>query len=129
MPNREEIHHSAETQVAGLPAATTGTVTSTGVDTQGFDSCHFNINFGATAPAPTSITIEESDSFGSGYAAAPAASVIDDGSTHAVSTTRRIAYVGSKRYARCVVVLSASTIMSITCHRGYAANKPVQNPI
>lgn len=128
MPNREQIHKTVATQVAGAPAATTGTVTSTGVDCDGFDSCQFHLNYGATAPAPTSYAIEESDSFGSGYAAAAAADVVDDGGAHAVSTTRRIAYVGKKRYCRAVVVLSGSTILSITALRGYPTHGPAINP-
>lgn len=127
MPNREEIHICLEKFLAGAPSATTGTVTSASLDTAGFGSAHFNLHWGATAPAPTSISVEESDD-NSTFAAAAAASVIDDGGTHAVSTTRRIAYVGNKRYCRAVVVLSASSILAITGHMGYAAMKPTLNP-
>lgn len=127
MPNREEIHNCVEKMLT--PTATsTGTVTSASLDCQGFDSAHFNLHFGATAPAPTSVTVEESDD-NSTFAAAPSTSVVDDADTHAVSTTRRIAYVGNKRYARVVVVQSASTILTITGHMGYAAKKPTANPV
>jgi hypothetical protein len=126
MPNREEIHVCVEKMLT--PTATsTGTVTSASLDCLDFDSAHFNLHFGATAPAPTSVTIEESDD-DSTFAAAPATSVVDDAGAHAVSTTRRLAYVGSKRYARVVVVQSASTILTITGHKGYASQKPTVNP-
>lgn len=127
MPNREEIHNCVE-KILTATATSTGTITSASMDCQGFDSCHFNLHFGATAPAPTSETVEESDD-DSTFTTAPATSVVDDGGAHAVSTTRRIAYVGNKRYARIVVVQSASTILTITGHKGYAAQKPTANPV
>lgn len=126
MPNREEIHICVE-KLLTATATSTGTVTSASLDCQGFDSAHFNLHYGATAPEPTSITIEESDD-DSTFTAAPATSVVDDAGAHAVSTTRRLAYVGNKRYARVVVVQSASTILTISGHLGYAANKPTSNP-
>lgn len=126
MPNREEIHNCVEKMLT--PTATsTGTVTSASLDMLGFDSAHFNLHYGATAPAPTSTTVEESDD-DSTFTAAPATSVVDDADAHAVSKTRRIAYVGNKRYARVVVVQSASTILTITGHLGYASRKPTVNP-
>ena len=126
MPNREEIHNCVE-KLLTATATSTGTVTSTSIDTLGFDSCHFNLHYGATAPAPTSETVEESDN-NSDFTEAPSTSVVDDAGTHAVSKTRRIAYVGNKRYARVVVVQSASTILTITGHLGYADQKPTANP-
>lgn len=126
MPNREEIHNCSE-KLLTATATSTGTVTSASLDTLGFDSAHFNLHFGSTAPVPTSMTIEESDD-DSTFAAAPSTSVVDDGGAVVVSKTRRMAYVGNKRYARVVVVQSASTILTITGHMGYASQKPVANP-
>jgi hypothetical protein len=126
MPNREEIHNCVE-KLLTATATSTGTVTSASLDTLGFDSAHFNLAYGATAPAPTSETIEESDD-DSAWAAAPSTSVVADAGAHAVSKTRRLAYVGKKRYCRVVVVQSASTILTITGHMGYAAQKPTANP-
>jgi len=128
MPNRETMHNERSIALAGLSAAATGTITSASVDLSGYDSATFNLHFGATAPEPTSITVEESDD-NSAWAAAAAAAVINDGGAHAVSTTRRIAYIGAKRYARVVTVLSASTILTVTASLGYPAQRPVTNPI
>lgn len=128
MPNRETIHNEVS-KLLTATATSTGTVTSAEVDNKGFDSLSFFLHYGATAPAPTSYSVEESDTSGSGFAAAPATSVIDDAGTHAVSTTRRVAYVGNKRYARIVVVQSASTILTITALLGYASQKPTANPV
>jgi hypothetical protein len=126
MPNRSE-HRNCIEKLLTPTATSTGTVTSASLDTKGFDSAHFNLAYGATAPTPTSVTVEESDD-DSTFAAAPATSVVDDSGTHAVSKTSRIAYVGNKRYARVVVVQSASTILTITGHMGYAEQKPTANP-
>lgn len=126
MPNREDIHINVA-KLLTPTATSTGTVTSASLDTLGFDSASFSLHYGATAPAPTSITVEESDD-NSTWASAPASAVVDDGGTHAVSTSRRIAYVGNKRYCRVVVVQSASTILTITGRLGYPASKPVTNP-
>lgn len=108
-------------------ATSTGTITSATFDLLGFEACTFNLHYGATAPAPTSYTIEESDD-NSSWAAAPAASIIDDGGAHAVSTTRRIAYIGTKRYARAVVVQSASTILTISGTKGLPHFARTTNP-
>ena len=126
MPNREEIHNCVE-KLLTPTATSTGTVTSASLNTLGFDSAHFNLAFGATAPVPTSITIEESDD-DSSFTPAPATSVVDDGSAVVASKTRRLAYVGNKQYCHVVVVQSASTILTITGHMGYAAEKPTANP-
>lgn len=127
MPNREMIHNVVS-KLLTPTATSTGTITSTTLDTKGFDSASFNLHYGATAPAPTSYKIQESDDDGS-YTDAPSTSVIDDGGAHAVSTTRRVAYVGNKRYVQAVVVQSASTILTITGQLGYASQKPTANPV
>jgi hypothetical protein len=126
MPNREEIHSCVEKLLLATATVTTAQTSAT-LDTLGFDSAHFNIHYGATAPAPTSIVVNESDD-DSIWTAAPATSVIDDGGAHAVSTTRRIAYVGNKRYSQVVVTPNGSTILTISGHVGYAAKKPTANP-
>jgi hypothetical protein len=127
MPNREQIHVTVS-KLLTATATSTGTVTSASVDTLGFDSCAFNLHYGATAPAPTSETIEESPD-NSTWGAAAAADVVTDAGTHAVSTTRRLAYIGGKRYARVVVVQSASTILTITAALGYPDKAPTANPV
>jgi hypothetical protein len=107
----------------------TGTITSAALDCQGFDSAHFNFHVGPVAAAPTSITIQESDD-NTTFTDAAAAAVVGaaDVSGWAINTTLRIAYVGTKRYCRAVVVLSAATVLTITGHEGYAAVKPPANP-
>ena len=107
----------------------TGTITSASLDCQGFDSAHFNFHAGPVAPAPTSVTIQESDDNVT-FTDCAAAAVIGaaDVSGWAINTTLRVAYVGAKRYCRAVVVLSAATVLTITGHEGYASVKPPANP-
>jgi hypothetical protein len=131
MPNREELHISAETHVLDAVAAATAAQTSASIDTAGFDSAHFNVAFGAIAPALTGLKITESDD-NTTFTDAPASAMVNDYDTSALlpNKTVRIAYIGNKRYAECVVTPSAATdILGITAHRGLASQKPVNNPI
>lgn len=121
---------------AGIVTALTSTalaggdasaITSASLDLQGFDSGHFNVHFGATAPAPTSVVVKESDD-NSAFTDAAAADVIVPTGAHAVNTTGRWAYVGAKRYARIVVTPNGATDVTITGHKGYADQKPTANP-
>ncbi len=129
MPNREELSRSAETLL--LATLTTAAAQTVSLDTLDYDAAHFNIATGATAPAPTSIVVNESDD-NSTWTAVDADSVVGRVETIAgwgVSRTHRIAYVGSKRYVQLVVTPSASTILTITAHRGCPAQGPVANPL
>jgi hypothetical protein len=128
MPTREQIHN-LKAQLLSATQTTTGTVTSSAFDLAGFDAASIFFHFGATAPAPTSYTITECDTSGGTYTAAAAADLIDDGGTHAVSTTRRVGYVGKKRFIKGEIVLSGSTIITISGVAGYPAIAAVTNPI
>jgi hypothetical protein len=127
MPNREEIHQDIIKVLLATNAAATGTQTSASMDLLGFDSAMIGFDFGATAPLPTSYKLEESDD-NSAWNDVAAGDKIDDGAVHAVSTCRRVAYVGQKRYVRGTIVLSASTVLTIIGHRGYGFLKPTLNP-
>lgn len=127
MPNREEINICAETLL--LPTATVSTAqTSAALDTLGFGSAHFTLAAGATLAAGLTYKVTESDD-DSTYTDADASAVIDTGAALTVSSAKRIAYVGGKRYAKLVVTPGGSSILTIMGHRGYAAQKPVANPI
>lgn len=127
MPNRELINFLvSKLLLASVEDATTAQ-TSASLDTQGYDSAAMEVHYGATAPAPTSVSVEESDD-NSTWAAAPAAAVVLPTGTHAVSKSARYAYIGAKRYCRIVVTPSAETDLTITGTLGYAAQKPTDNP-
>lgn len=128
MPNREEIHNCAETLVLAT-TTTTGVTTTPSIDCDGFDSAHFTIatNTGTVASGMTYKITESDDN--STFTDAPTTSVVDDGSTLTASKAKRVAYVGNKRYAKLELTPAASTVFTVFAHRGYAANKPVSNPI
>ena len=134
MPNREEIHICAESLVTPTTTAADATpVKSATVDTNGYDSAHFTIANGAVlgsgAGAMTYKVQESSTDVDGNFTDAAAADVIDDGDALAANTAKRVAYVGTKRYCRLVVTPKANDVYTVLAHRGYAASKPVANPI
>jgi len=128
MPNREIVNITLAKLLLATQAGATTAQTSASLDTQGFDAASFHVHYGATAPAPTSVSVEESDD-NSTFAAAAAANVILPTGTHAVSKTARYGYIGAKRYCRIVVTPSAATDLTISGTMSYAAQKPVDNPV
>lgn len=128
MPTREQMHNQKSVLLTAT-ATSTGTVTSTALDVTGFDYATINLHYGATAPAPTSYKLTECATSGGTYTDVAAADFIDDGGTHAVSTTRRLAYVGKQPFVKAVVVQSASTILTISATLGYPDQAPVTNPV
>lgn len=129
MPNREEINRCAETCVLETQADATTAQTSSAVDLQGFDSCHFSIAIGATIGTAVAYKITECDTVGGSYTDAPAASMVGAGLTAEASKTIRVAYVGNKQFVKCVVTPTGATDITIFAHRGYAAVQPPANPI
>lgn len=132
MPNREEIHSCAEGVVVATTTASDATpVNSASVDCQGFDSCHFTLANGAvlgTGSGAMTYKVQESDD-NSTFTDAVAADVVDDGLALAANKAKRVAYVGTKRYARLVVTPKANDVYTVLAHRGYASVRPVSNPI
>lgn len=132
MPQREEIHNCAETLLKATATAADATpALSAALDCLGFSSAHFGLAIGGTlgtgSGAMTYKVIESDDD--STYTDAPATAVVDDGDALAVNTTKRVAYVGNKRYAKLSVTPKANDVYTIMGHRGYAHRKPVSNPI
>ena len=128
MPTREQMH-SQKSVLLTATATSTGTVTSAALDVTGFDYATINLHYGATAPAPTSYQLTECATVGGSYTAVAAVDVINDGGAHAVSTTRRLAYVGKLGFVKAEVVQSASTILTITGTLGLPDQAPVTNPV
>jgi hypothetical protein len=116
----------AATALAGGDASA---LTTPSVDCLGFDAVAFNVHAGATAPAPTSIVMEESDDDSAFTTVATAeqqgrAAIAD----WAVNKTLRLAYTGGKRYVRIVITPSAATDVTVTASKGYPSGKPTLNP-
>lgn len=137
-----DLHNNVDI-VAVIPPITVGT-TGTGrtgsvIDTRGYDAVELAINYGAiTATAATfTVTVLEgdvtgtmtsvatADLLGTESAAGLAAAVRVDGSTENVS--KRIGYIGSKRYLRADVesTATAGTPISVNAVLTRAARAPV----
>lgn len=126
------MHNCAETLVLATTTAGDATpVATASIDCQGFGSAHFGLAIGATlgsgAGAMTYKVTESDDN--STFTDCAAADVIDDGSALAANKTKRVAYIGFKRYAKLVITPKASDVYTVFAHRGYAGVKPVANPI
>lgn len=132
MPNRSQIHILSTTLLLITTTAGDATpVLSAALDTKDFDAACFNLHIGGvlgTGSGAMTYKVVESDDNVT-YTDAPATSVVDDGSALAVNTTKRIAYVGTKRYAKLEVTPKAADVYSITGTRGYPYNAPVTNPL
>lgn len=118
-----DLHNNVDavTVIPSVAVGTTGTgQTGSVIDTRGFDSVEFVINYGAiTATAATfTVTVLEGDATGSLTSVADAdllgtesdaglaAATRVDGSTEKV--TKRLGYRGAKRYLRADVVSTAT---------------------
>lgn len=129
MPNREKINSRVSKLLLATVAGATTAQTSAGLDSLGFDAASFNIHAGATAPAPTSIVMEESDD-GVTYTAV---SADEQGGRDAIadwapSKTLRLAYVGGKRHSRVVVTPNGATDLTITGELEKPSHMKTDNP-
>jgi len=105
--------HNRISAVNAFSAATIATNTNTDgvtVDLQGFDSCEIIARTGAWTDGSYALQVLESDASGSGFAAAPASSVLGPSAAiGAANTVARIGYVGTKRYVRLRIVSTGTT--------------------
>lgn len=105
--------HNALSVVNALSAATIATNTNSDgptVDLQGYDSCELIARTGAWTDGAYALQVLESDASGSGFAAAPASSVLGGSpSIGAANTIARVGYIGTKRYVRLRVVSTGTT--------------------
>jgi hypothetical protein len=95
-----------------VPAVRTATANGTGVDLQGYESAVVVFNVGAWTDGTHTISVQESDVSGSGYAAVAAGDLL--GTLTAISGTgqqnavQMVGYRGSKRYIRAIVTVTGS---------------------
>src|SRR3954454_24310112 len=105
--------HNPISVVNALNGATIATNTNTDgptVDLQGYDSCELIARTRAWTDGAYALQVLESDASGSGFAAAPASSVLGGSpSIGAANTLARLGYVGTKRYIRLRIVSTATT--------------------
>jgi hypothetical protein len=105
--------HNKTQAVNAFSAATIATNTTTAgvtVDCQGYDAVELIARAGAWTDGSYALSITESDASGTGFTAAPAASVLGAGqSIGAANTVKKLGYVGSKRYIRLSIVSTGVT--------------------
>jgi hypothetical protein len=128
MPNREEINVCAETLALATQSGATTAQTSAALDVQGYDTAHFGIAIGTTIGSAVAYKITECDTSGGSYTDVAAAQMVGAGLTAAANSTIRVAYVGTKRYIKCVVTPTGATDITITAHRGMPSTMPPANP-
>lgn len=126
MPNRDAIHELVIKRLLS-DAVTAVAVTSAALDTLGFDGAAFSINVGGTLGGTSTYAVTESDD-DTTYTAAPATSVLDDGGPLAINTSKRVGYVGNKRYAKLTFTPSASSTVGITGLLILPSQGPTINP-
>jgi hypothetical protein len=91
------------------PLLRTATITpSVGVDLVGFDRAAVVVVVGALTDGTHTVSIEESDSSGSGFAAVAAAQLSGTPGAVAANTVYEYGYLGTKRYIRAVVTVTGS---------------------
>jgi hypothetical protein len=122
---------SAVNALNGATIATNTTTDGVTVDCQGFDSAEILVRTSAWTDGAYAVSIIESDQSASGFAAAPASSVLGAGqSLGAANTPVKIGYIGTKRYIRVRIVstgvttgahLSALAALTRQRHTGGAA--------
>jgi hypothetical protein len=89
-------------------AARTATVTGTGVDLANTSQAVVVVSVGAITDGTHTLSIEESDSLGSGYSAVAAADLSETPGALVASTPVKIGYRGMKQYIRAKVTVTGS---------------------
>lgn len=130
MPKRD-LHNQVSIVNSIAPqAALTATTTGTGVDLAGYRSAAVVFHAGAVTDGTWTPTVEESDSFGSGYTTVAAADLSGSLATFTSSTDdtiQKVSYLGSKRYIRAVLtetVTSTGGLITATVVRGNPVTTP-----
>lgn len=105
--------HNKTSVANAFSAATIATNTTTDgvtVDCQGYDAVELIARVGAYTDGAYALSIKESDASGSGFAAAPASSILGASqSLSAANTVAKLGYIGTKRYIRLSIVSTGTT--------------------
>lgn len=104
--------HNKTTVANAFSAATIATNTTTDgvtVDCQGYDAVELIARTGAWTDGAYALSIKESDASGSGFAAAPASSILGGQSLGAANAVAKIGYIGTKRYIRLSIASTGTT--------------------
>ena len=111
------------------PLSRVANVNSLGLDTVENDSATILINLGDTIDPGFAVVVEESDTFGSGYAPVADATIDLIGDTvpvgGTVDTVFKIGYVGDKRFVRVALTIPGATKVGVIGIKGHLHRTPV----
>lgn len=124
--NRDLFNNVKSVSSIRPAAAHTATINGQEVDTQGFESCMIEVQTGVITDGVFDITLEETDTSGSGYTAVAAADRL--GSLPSIIATSdnvafKFGYIGNKRYLRVVATESTASTGAF-----FTANVLLSNP-
>lgn len=131
--NIMDLHHSTKDSV-GLDSQTISTDTTTLgniIDMQGYESCEFILISGTITDGAYAVTLLEDDAAGMGSAAAVSSDHQLGDADFALAdddTSKRMGYIGKKRYVRVKIVSTATTsggVFAGVCIQGAAKSQPV----
>jgi hypothetical protein len=110
------------------PQVATGAVNGEEVDLRGFDSLAVVVSVGAIvgAAGDATVTLEESDTSGSGFTAVAAGDIQGAEPVLVANTAYQFGYIGTKRYVRAVFALGGETSVAVAAM--VIAGHPAQAP-
>lgn len=107
------MHHNVKTEVALASATLTATATGEIVDTSGYESLEFTVQFGTITDGTYELTVEQGDEADmSDAAAVPVENLLTDGVAVVPADSdscKRIGSIGKKRYQRLVITVGGAT--------------------
>jgi hypothetical protein len=110
------------------PQVATGAVNGEEVDLRDCDSASIVISIGAItgSAGDATVTLEESDTSGSGFTAVVAGDILGSTATLTANTSFRFGYSGDKRYIRAVFGLGGETNVAVSALvvKGHLDRKP-----
>ncbi len=128
-----DLHSEVQIAQCISPAAITATTTTgTTVDTLNFDSLEYVLMTGvATMDGAFTLTIEESDASGSGFAAVSAAETLGAAVDIAIGeedAVRRIGSIGKKRFQRAILTEDSANTTGVIGVIAILSNPRVKPP-
>jgi hypothetical protein len=116
----------------GVAAKTTATVNGTAIDLAPYDGAAVLFHVGTWTDGTHTLTVEESDASGSGFATVAAADLIGTlanvTANGSPNTIQEVGYIGKKRYIRPVIVSAGTTtgaVLGATVLTGFPRKMPV----
>jgi len=137
-----DMHNSIDAERVIAPVAKTTIAATVGkiIDLKGYEGCEFIVSYGSITATDATLTpiVKDGDATGSLASVADTYLVgTEAGAGIAAGTprtsnsnknvTKRIGYIGTKRYVNVSIAstVTAATIISVTASKGYPSRQPV----